>query len=270
MSSDDERQSFFSSSGTSCDINISSESRLSLRHSLVLKVFLLASFLINIFYGLLAVLIGAVLDNKYRWSFFVNGNIYWILMILSIFLGYHWLRDFNTETRTKRHFHGLQILLVLSSIGQFVYRAISLYSLIGGWQEIGYSGFEEKFKFNPITYGLDDILTITYVYMQVSFCFHLERIASSTHFHKPSPNSVASLKIITLHVTIVNITQWINVSFTPYNNPDNFNFQKDFFDNSRWRIAMNAILPIEVFFWFNSELIFVKSFLLARKLGSAE
>ena len=253
------------------------------------KLSIIASLVVNSGYGITYVLLGEFASAEYKRFVFMYAIVYWALMIALIVIGYHVLRDVSpanercdkyhvlrdvglssaNERCDKYHvlrdangeFHGLRNLLILSSIGQFVRRTLSFLAFTGNLK-MGETAFEECNSVSALIYCLLEGLIWIYVYLHISFCLLVDRMAS--RMREQSANRIALFKFITIHVAMVSMAQWIALSFCDYKHPVNYTNQKSYFGDTNWMLAMNALLPIEVYFWFNSCLINLKSFAIAH------
>ena len=225
------------------------------------KLSIIASLVVNSGYGITSVLLGEFASAEYKRFVFIYDIFYWALMIALIVIGYHVLRDVSLANERFGEFHGLRNLLILSSVGQFVRRTLSFLAFTGNLK-MGETAFEEGNSVSAVIYCLLDALIWIYVYLHISFCLLVDRMAP--RMRDQSTNRIALFKFITIHVAIVSMTQWVALSFCDYRYSVNYTNQKSYFGDTNWMIAMNALLPIEVYFWFNSCLTNLKSFATAH------
>ena len=243
------------------------------------KLGYLASVTLNTTYAVFAIWLGNMKNEerigRFKNSFFVGNLIYWLASSLSIVVGTIYSNridrkiptDSSNAKKKKRPLTGLQYLLIFSSVGPFASLSFSIFAFVSLLEVTGSDGFVSKYKMDPFVYLFSDVFIVLFVYLQMSFC----HCASTTSSHASSVDRDRHslewkvFQLVVFHLAFSNLTQWTVDSFATFNNYKSLYLSRIVFDEQKFSVVINAHLPLNLFFWFNSCLLFTKFYLQSLK-----
>ncbi|ESN90352.1 hypothetical protein HELRODRAFT_189841 [Helobdella robusta] len=182
-------------------------------------------------------------------------------IIISVIYGFTVAKDFPLRrSNIINTFQGLDYLLFISASGPFAY---NVFSLVAAYNK---PSILVLYGMNAIGSVVVQVVNILQVYIQIPFCFFAGRVSAVHPNGKKRPKSM-HFQAVLVHVSVSNATLWLVNSFaTTYNNGSVY-YDSEFFGKDLWNIINSFILPITLFFRFNSFLVVLKALRIAFHKG---
>lgn len=172
--------------------------------------------------------------------------IYYILMITVMALGYHVSRYFRVLKNAP--FNGLDYLLLFTSSGTLAFDLLRLIAITRTDQEVIFtSNTTRMFYAGYVFFEVIEVL------FQVSFSLYAGRLRVNKQVSSLKP---ILFRAITLFLALCNLTTWIVQTFAT--SVTSHRMMTRYFGLSGWPYVSNTLIPMFLFFRFNSFLMFIR------------
>lgn len=182
--------------------------------------------------------------------FLYYSTVYYCLVLLVNILGFVVARDFPLR-RSRSIFQGLDYLLLISACGPFAFNLLSLVVII----------FQpDVLQTHNLELGPSLLLqfsNLLEVYVQIPFCFFSGRVMALNSNGTRRPRAKYFQAVI-IYLAVSNAILWIVNSFATTYNGKNVYYASYFFKEV-WEIINSCVLPLTLFFRFNSSLLLLKA-----------
>lgn len=184
----------------------------------------------------------------------------WILMTFAVFIGYACSGNFQVEGR-RRPFSSMSYLLLLSSFGPTAYNVFTCIAVLSPSQS------QDPSSRSSELYVALEVLNTIHIYFQLSFSFYAERV-------RPDPadqsNSPTVFRAIVLYLAVTNGFLWLSATVGGYEFSGSHGksgqvLQMIYFGSRSWGIVYNVVVPLLLFFRFNSCILLTQIYLTLRK-----
>lgn len=206
---------------------------------------------------------------------------FWIFMTIAVAFGYHVSRSFRLKSNMIK-FSSMDYILLFTSFGPLSYNILTSIAVVGisitnksnqtaSFEEVydftnkcnQTASFEEVYDFTPQFFISLQLLNAVHVYFQVTFSLYAGRIIidkrQGTAGYKP-----IVFKGIVLYLAICNGALWLSGTFGGYefggikNCKNGNSLQAKFFTKNGWAVISKIVVPLLLFFRFNSCILFIQ------------
>ena len=230
-------------------------------HSMIPVLCLLFGIILNIVFGILSFI--AEDNNKQIYLYF--SLFYWVFLIFVNGLGYYCSSAFLTSN-TKKKFKNLDYLYLVTMVGPITY-AFTAFFII--FREGSDPGFGVKYGLGPVVYFFLEFSYSLSVFTQIPLSF----LAGRVTIPNPVPTGkqrikIAMFKMIVLHLAISNGTCWFLRTFSSSETTGDIYIQHFYFDQYTWNLLYIFILPLVLFFRFNSCILYTCAYIRMANIFS--
>ena len=177
-------------------------------------------------------------------------------------LGYYCSTAFR-GLNTRKKFGSLDYLLLVSTVGPFFYSFTVFFAI---FCELDKDYFETKYFIGPAGYFIWELSFCLSLFIQIPFSFLVGRVVVPESTTSRSQRiKLAAFKAIVLHLAICNGSMWFVSTFSTSDTTDNVYIQHLYFDRI-WNILDIFMLPLVLFFRFNSSIMFTCAYFRMTKL----
>ena len=178
------------------------------------------------------------------------STVYYCLVLLVTIIGFVVARDLPLR-RSRSIFQGLDYLLLISACGPFAFNLLSLVVIIFDPHVL------ENHHLNLGPSLLLQFSNLLEVYVQIPFCFFSGRAMALNSNGTRRPRA-KYFQATLIYLAVSNATLWIVNSFATTYNGRNVYYASHFF-REVWEIINSCVLPMTLFFRFNSSLLLLKA-----------
>lgn len=178
--------------------------------------------------------------------------VFWISMLVSMMVGY--CVSGTLRYRSDLPYNGLEYLLLVTSVGPLAFDVFTLIAATGtNLDNTADTVSFQAEEFSTLQQVILEISNGMEVYFQAGFCIFARRILISGF---DVDLRAKAFRCVVLFLAVSNGSFWLVGSLSAYESSQTL--QVEYFGKNKWKIINNIVVPLSLFYRFNSCLLLTK------------